>query len=62
MGIDPLNPDGSIGVTFNQEMLAPEGKIDQCMYSVAFEFGVESTDDGSKTSTDFCPSKSKRQL
>ena len=31
MGVEPLNPDGSVGVTFNQKMLAPEpGKIDQC--------------------------------
>lgn len=31
MGIDPLNPDGSVGVSFNQKMLAPDpDKIDQC--------------------------------
>ena len=57
-----MNPDGSVGVTFNQPMLAPEpGKIDQCMYSVAFKFDVEAKDDGSKTSSDFCSPK-KRHL
>ena len=62
MGIDPLNPDGSVGVTFNQKMLAPDpDKIDQCQYSVAFKFNVEAKDDGSKTSSDFCSNKKDKK-
>ena len=55
MGVEPIEPDGSIGVKFNQKMIAPQGELDQCMYSVAFGFDVESRGDGSKAQGAFCP-------
>ena len=46
MGIGPIAANGSIGVDFNVDMVAP-AVINQRVYQKVFQFGMKSDGDGS---------------
>ena len=46
MGIGPIAVNGSIGVDFNVDMIAPAA-INQRVYQKVFQFGMQSDGDGS---------------